>query len=348
MEIKTAVRRALPLQIGFYGPQGSGKTMSALLFAAGLAGPDGRVVVIDTERGRASLYADNKRVMAALPQGYKVVELDQPYHPQRFMEALDLVEREGYKVCLIDSESDSWDGPGGCTDIAEANKGRWNKSKLANKRMKTRIALSDMHVISLFKAQEKSKIIDKAVSASGKEEILSLGVLPICEKNAFYPLLLGFSVDPKTHLATAVKYHEDLGHIFKDPKLITKDDGDRVRQWNEGGVAPEPNEQLIKRSKVSAALGMVAYQEFFSALKASEKKALASVHAENKQTAEQADKESSESLDDQIGNLQDLAEFPDPMGYEPGTPVKVQGKIYVSNAGQTGWQLRETHGNAAV
>src|SRR4051812_45383110 len=120
LQIKKAERRALPLQIAFYGPSSSGKTMSALMFAAGLVN-GGKVAVIDTERGRASLYADNKKVLSVLPNGFDVVELDQPYHPKRFIEALNLIENSGYKACLIDSMSDAWDGPGGCTDIAEEN-----------------------------------------------------------------------------------------------------------------------------------------------------------------------------------------------------------------------------------
>lgn len=330
LEIKKAVRRALPLQIGFYGPSGSGKTMSALLFAAGLAGPNGKVVVIDTERGRASLYSDNQRVMDALPQGYDVVELDQPYHPKRFVEAIDICETAGYSVCLIDSESDSWDGPGGCADITEDNKGRWNKAKLFNKRMKTRIALSDMHVLSLFKAQEKSKIIEGPLKNGKKtEEVISLGVLPISEKNAFFPLLLGFSVDPKTHLSTAVKYHEDLGYLFKEPKLITKDDGDKVRIWNEGAKPLGANEQLIKRARSAADEGTAAYETFFKALTPALRKALLPTHEENKRIAKEVDAASAPIQ---------VTTFPDPLEYPQGQVIDLEGSLYTQNDDHTAWK----------
>jgi hypothetical protein len=289
-ELKKAARRALSLQIGFYGPSGSGKTMSALLFAAGLAGPDGKVAVIDTERGRASMYADNKRVMAALPHSYDVIEIDQPYHPDKFVEALTVMEEAGVKVALVDSESDLWDGPGGCSDIAEKNKGRWNKAKLFHKRYKTHIALSDMHVISLFKAQEKTKIIEKKDSPDGKEHHIPLGIQPICEKNAFYPLLLGFSIDPKTHLATEVKDYEDLRFLFKEPKLITKEDGERVRVWNESGQKVDATERLRQRARVAAEQGVKKYSEFFQSLNDKARAYLEkTVHEEYRFVAEQAD-----------------------------------------------------------
>lgn len=291
LEIKRAVRRALPLQIAFYGPSGSGKTMSALLFAAGLAN-GGKVAVIDTERGRASLYSDNKRVLAALGGPYDVLELDQPYHPQRFIEALDVVENAGYKVCLIDSASDAWDGPGGCASITEENKGRWNKAKVWNKRLMTRMVLSNMHTITCLKAQEKTKIISKDDSPDHKEHVIPMGVLPICEKNFFYPMLLGFSVDPKTHLSEMVKAHEDLAWFFQKPKLITKEDGEMVRKWNETGSSMDPHEQLKKRARAAAEDGVDSYAIFFGGLQPTQKKVLIdSVHAEYKDIAAQADKD---------------------------------------------------------
>lgn len=314
-KIGRAVRRALPLQIGFYGPTGSGKTMSALLMAAGLA-KTGKVCVIDTERGRASLYSDNKRVMAALPQGYDVLELNQPYHPDRFVEAIDDVENAGYAVCLLDSESDSWNSPGGCETIAEQNKGRWNKAKLANKKMKTRIGLSNMHFIELFKAQEKSKIISKEESATKKEEVLSLGMLPICEKSSFYPLLLGFSVDPKTHLSTAVKYHEDLGYLFKEPKLITKADGEAIIRWNETGTAVDPLERLRERAAEAASDGLDRYSAFFAALSKAEKRHLQeTTHDANKQEAARVD---------EARKAEEQSDAAEPPLVDPGPPKPSQ------------------------
>lgn len=304
-EIKKAVRRALPLQIAFIGPTNSGKTLSALLFAAGLAGPKGKVVVIDTERGRASLYADNKRVLAALPNGFDVIELDAPYHPQRFIEAIDTAEKAGYSVCLIDSSSDAWDGPGGCTDIAEKNKNTWNIPKLWNKRLMMRIALSDMHVISCFKAQEKTKIVDKSKSGTGKQEFIDLGIQPICEKNAFYPQLLAFQADPATHLSTCIKTHDELAEFFKVPHLITPSDGENVRLWNEGAQRLNPHEQLAKRARAAADDGIEAYKAFWGGLTPEQRVALKADHQANRKIAEDA------SSIPTFGSAENPVEWPD-------------------------------------
>jgi AAA domain len=305
LEIRKAVRRGLPLQSAFYGPSGSGKTFSALRFAAGLAGPTGKVVIIDTERGRGSLYADNKKILADLPGGYDVLELDAPYHPRRYIEAIDLCESNGFKVCLIDSASDSWDGPGGCSDIAEKAKGMWNEAKLWNKRMMSRIVLSDMHIVCCLKAQEKTKVIDKSKSASGKQEYIDRGVQPIWEKNNFYPMLLGFSVDPITHLSTCVKVHDDLAEMFKEPHLITKQDGERVRVWNEAANPVGDSEQLRKRSSMTAQQGKEAYASFVAALTPDQKRAIGKeLHESNLEVAKQADQTDASEKADEVASQQ--------------------------------------------
>lgn len=324
LEFKKAVRRALPLQVAFYGPSGSGKTMSALLFAAGLS-PNGKVAVIDTERGRASLYSDNRKILAALPNGFDVLELDAPYHPQRYIEAIDIAESGGYKVLLIDSGSDSWDGPGGCQDIAEKAKGMWNGAKLWNKRMMTRTALSDMHVLWCLKAQDKTKIIAKEKSDSGKQEYVELGMRPIWEKNNFFPMLLAFSVDPVSHISTVTKCHDDLWPLFTEPKLITKEDGARVRAWNESGKPVGETEQLTKRARTAAETGMIAYEAFWRGLTATQRKALQSQHAEWKALAQQVDREAAGEPADVPAEVDAL---PDPEPLVVGYRATCKGVLY--------------------
>lgn len=274
-----------------FAPSGSGKTYSALRFAAGLS-KTGKVCMINTERGRGSIYADNKRILSELPQGYSIIEVDQPYHPKVCIEAMDLAESGGYDVCLIDNGSDFWDGPGGCTDLAEAAKNMWNVPKLWNKRMMTRAGDSDMHIIWLFKAQDKTKIIDKKNSASGKQEYIELGMQPITERNNTFPQLLVFFIDPTTHMAKLTKCTDDLWGFFPEPKLLTKADGEAVRKWNEGAQAVDANEQLQKRGKAAAESGMEAYKNFFASLPTQQKQVLtATTHEENKTRALEVDAE---------------------------------------------------------
>src|SRR6476469_9556598 len=100
MEIKKAVRHATPQIIGLAGVSGSGKTYTALLLAAGLAGTDGKVGFLDTENRRGCTYSDSPGIMAALPQGYGTIELSAPFHPKRYCEAIDVFENAGYAALV--------------------------------------------------------------------------------------------------------------------------------------------------------------------------------------------------------------------------------------------------------
>jgi len=73
-------------------------------------------------------------------------------------------------------------------------------------------------------------------------------------------------------------------------RLLTKEDGERIREWNETGSLLDPNEQLQKRARGAAETGTSEYEAFFSKLTAQQKKFLVSTtHNENKTIAHQAD-----------------------------------------------------------
>ena len=61
MGFKKATKHQAYVRIGLVGPAGSGKTYTALRVAKGMAG-DGKIAVIDTERGSASLYSGERGI----------------------------------------------------------------------------------------------------------------------------------------------------------------------------------------------------------------------------------------------------------------------------------------------
>src|ERR1700745_1006111 len=75
LNIAPAERAGAHLLIQLYGPPRSGKTYTALRIARGMAGPQGRIRMLDTESGRARLYSDK------VPGGFVVGELTPPYTP---------------------------------------------------------------------------------------------------------------------------------------------------------------------------------------------------------------------------------------------------------------------------
>lgn len=94
-----ATKQQRKLRLALYGPAGSGKTYSALGIARGLAGPAGKVAVIDTERASASLYAD--------AFDFDVASLDRA-SIEAVSGALRAAGAAGYDVVVIDSLSHAW------------------------------------------------------------------------------------------------------------------------------------------------------------------------------------------------------------------------------------------------
>ena len=126
MQIHQATRIHVRPLICLYGESGTGKTYSSLLLARGFVGPAGKVAMIDTETGRGSLYAD------VLPGGYDVLDLDAPFSPARYIEAIEAIENSGASIGVLDSASHEWEGQGGILDIAADNEEKSGKTGLHN------------------------------------------------------------------------------------------------------------------------------------------------------------------------------------------------------------------------
>lgn len=319
MQFQKAVRKAVPMVISVAGVSGSGKTYSAILLAAGIAGDKGRVGLIDTENGRGAMYVDSPGIQKALPSGFDILGLDAPFSPSRYIEAIDAAEAAGISVLVIDSGSHEWEGTGGCAEIAEKDKGRWNKAKLANRRYVYRLLYSTMHIIVCLRAREKSKIIPKDQTASGREEVLSLGVLPIAEKNFVFEMLLSLQLDEHTHAAVPVKVPEPLLPLFPGGRLITKQDGEAIARWNAGGVALGADEQLRKRAAAAAQDGTEAYKAFFTSLAPVQKKSID--HEALKKSAAGADKEAADLIEE-------VTQLPDAVELSVGTKLRCDGKLH--------------------
>jgi len=106
MAFVKATKKQAKLRLALIGLAGSGKTYSALSIATALV-PNGRVAVIDTERGSASLYSDRF--------AFDVQEL-QRHSPHDYVEALADADADGYDVVVIDSLSHAWMGKDGALE----------------------------------------------------------------------------------------------------------------------------------------------------------------------------------------------------------------------------------------
>lgn len=98
---KKAEKKKSKLRLGIAAPSGGGKTTTALRIATGIANKIGsRIAFIDTEKGSASLYADKF--------DFDVLELSKPYRVDDYISAIQLAEKSGYKVLIVDSMTHGW------------------------------------------------------------------------------------------------------------------------------------------------------------------------------------------------------------------------------------------------
>lgn len=180
---RKAIKHEAKLRMAIAGPSGSGKTYTALAVATNLV-TSGRVALIDTEHGSASKYADLF--------DFDVLDLEPPFHPNRFVEAIQAAAEAGYEVLVIDSLSHAWNGAGGLLEIvdtiAKANKGgntfsAWADATPIQNKMIDAMLAADLHLISTMRSkQEYAAEKDE----KGRMQVRKLGLAPIQRDSVEY------------------------------------------------------------------------------------------------------------------------------------------------------------------
>lgn len=225
IQIRRAVKHGAKLRLALYGPSGSGKTFSALAIAKELAG-DQRVIVIDTERGSASKYADCF--------DFDVIELDS-FHPSAYIEAINAAVRaKEYGVLIIDSATHEWDGAKGALELAGQNFTNWAKVTPLHNAFIDAMISADIHVIATMRAKEEH-VMEK-VEGKVKPEVRSVGIEPIQRKGMQYEFDVVGSLDID-NILTIVKTRCSalLGGVFHRPG---KQIADILKPWLDGTPAP--------------------------------------------------------------------------------------------------------------
>lgn len=228
MKFVKAQRKQAKLRLAFAGPSGSGKTWGALTVAKGIGG---KIAVIDTERGSASLYSD------LVP--FDTLELNPPYSPERFIAAIHAAEDAGYDVIVIDSMTHEWDGAGGVLELNETiaqSKFRgntwaaWNEMTPRHRAFVDAILQSSAHVIATMRS--------KTETVQGEDKkVRKVGMKSVQRDGTDYEFALVFELEHERHIAVATK---DRTRLFSEPHIITEKTGQRLRAWLESGAEMAP------------------------------------------------------------------------------------------------------------
>lgn len=237
-----AKREKVRLRIALTGPSGSGKTLSALYLAYGITGDWDKVAVIDTEQGRALLYANRSDLGTG---EFLHCNLEPPYSVERYCEAMEaaaeIVGENG--VIIIDSMSHAWSGEGGVLDYKERvsqQRGKtdfsaWADAGKVQNHLVDKMMSLDAHVIATLRS--KTAYVQEVDAETGKTRISKKGLEPEQRQNLEYEFSTVFSVDKDTHFAEINKDNTFLDSEGFYGKL-TPEIGKRLREWVDSGVEP--------------------------------------------------------------------------------------------------------------
>lgn len=220
MEIRKALRRQAKIKLALQGSAGCGKTYSSLLLASGMTGWE-KIALIDTENHSADLYAH-------LGDFY-VLQLNKPFAPERYIEAMEVCERAGIEVIIIDSITHEWEGSGGILDIHGNMPGNsftnWAKITPRHNAFVQKILESSCHIICTIRTKTDYVLSEK----NGKMVPEKVGLKGITRDGMDYEFTIVFDLDIK-HNAVASK---DRTGLFMDrPEgVITPEYGKRILQW---------------------------------------------------------------------------------------------------------------------
>lgn len=255
-QFEPAKRENVPLVIGVAGPSGGGKTLSALLLAKGLSGGK-PFALVDTERRRALHYADDFDFLHT--------ELDAPFSPSRYMEAIDAAVAISPPVIVVDSMSHEHVGEGGLLDMHEAEMKRmagddfkrreqvkfaaWIKPKADHKRLVQHMLRLPTHLIVCLRAEEKIDIVKK----DGKTEVVPkrtlaghVGWIPICGKDLPFELTLSLVVTPEAPgVPKPIKLQEQHRPFVPLDRPLDESVGTALAEWAAGGSSTAPAPDVI-------------------------------------------------------------------------------------------------------
>lgn len=223
MKLQPAQRKRAKIKMGLQGPSGSGKTLGALLTAFGLCGDWSKIAVIDTENHSADLYAH--------VGGYQVLPLVAPYSPERYASALDLCEKAGMEVVIIDSITHEWEN---LIDYHASLQGNsftnWAKVTPRHNEFVQKILQSSCHIISTIRTKQDYVLSEK----NGKMVPEKVGLKSVQRDGLEYEFTLVFDLDMKNH-ATASK--DRTGLFFGKPEQkLSVETGKLIRDWCNEGV----------------------------------------------------------------------------------------------------------------
>lgn len=254
MRLQIAKRHQVKLRLGLSGASGFGKTYSALLLAYGITNDWSKIAIIDTENGSASLYSHLGK--------YNVLTLEEPFAPERYIQAIQACELSEIEVIIIDSISHEWNGKGGCLEIHESLGGRfqdWARVSPRHQSFIDKILNSNCHIITSVRRK-----VDYSMDSdsNGKSKVIKHGTKEITREGFEYELTTNFEIINDKHLVKASK--DRTGLFMDNPEfIINSSTGKKLIDWCNSGISLDDVKVEIKESNSLEELKII-YEKYSS------------------------------------------------------------------------------------
>jgi len=180
MELRIIENRKPNAKVTLQGASGSGKSYTALLLAYGLCGAWQKIAVIETDYKAANHYS--------YFGAFNTLSINAPYTPEKFTDAIELCERSGIEVIIIDTLSTEWAGIGGIKDRLVQE----GKSCLdGHYSLLQSIQSSTCHIIATLRTKEGYNLSIKG----NRREVQKFGLEPIQQEGIQYYFHTVLSLD---------------------------------------------------------------------------------------------------------------------------------------------------------
>ena len=251
MELRQSERKRAKIKMALQGSAGSGKTFSSLLLASGLTNGDfSKVAIIDTENGSADLYAH-------LGQ-YNVLSLTPPFSPEKYIEAIEVCEKAGMEVIILDSISQIWEFLLDFhSNLAGNSFTNWAKVTPRQKAFVDKILQANAHIIATMRTKQDYVLNQK----DGKFVPEKVGLKAIQRDGVDYEFTLVFDIDIK-HYTVSSKDRTGL-FMGKPEFIINKATGAKILEWCNAGTNLEDARVEIITCKDIEKLRLL-YKKYYS------------------------------------------------------------------------------------
>lgn len=228
---KKATKKQAKARILIEAVSGGGKTWTGIQ-TAGVLAKGGRIAVIDSEEGSASLYGDLF--------DFDVLEIGAPYTPARYIEAIKMAEKESYAVVMIDSLSHAWAGSGGVLQMVDDAMVRFGNNKqrawavgtpawqsLIDAMLQTR-----MHVIVTLRS--KSKVIEDTNAQGKVTGYKKAGTEPVARDGIEFEFTISAELDREHNMVIGKSRCPILppGTVLREPN---GDLAEAIIEWLDSG-----------------------------------------------------------------------------------------------------------------